>query len=82
MTLDLISQTLEGVGYLLLLVVLTALWIKSARQPVLRRFWILLALAWTMNLLGNIAWIMHDLVTGTELDNFSSSTCSMWRTMD
>lgn len=71
MTMDLISQILQALGYLLLLVVLTVLWIKAARQPDLRRFWILLALAWTMNLFGNIAWIIHDLVTGTELDNFS-----------
>jgi glucan phosphoethanolaminetransferase (alkaline phosphatase superfamily) len=68
---DVISQVLQALGYLLLLVVLTVLWIKAARQPDLRRFWILLALAWTMNLFGNIAWIIHDLVTGTELDNFS-----------
>lgn len=72
MSMDLISQILQALGYLLLLVVLTYLWIKAARQPNLRRFWILLALAWTMNLLGNIAWIIHDLVTGTLLDTFSA----------
>ncbi len=71
MSMDLISQTFQAIGYLLLLVVLTVLWVKTARQTELRRFWILLALAWTMNLFGNIAWIVHDLVTGTELDNFS-----------
>lgn len=69
---DLISQILQALGYLLLLVVLTFFWIKAARQPNLRGFWILLALAWMMNLFGNIAWIIHDLVTGTPLDTFSA----------
>ncbi|MFZ5881064.1 MAG: hypothetical protein ACOY0R_16980 [Chloroflexota bacterium] len=72
MSMDLISQILQALGYLLLLVVLTFFWIKAARQPYLRGFWILLALAWMMNLFGNIAWIIHDLVTGTPLDTFSA----------
>jgi hypothetical protein len=68
---DVISQALQAFGYLLLLVVLTMLWIKASRQPELRRFWILFALAWTMNLFGNIAWIVHDFVTRTPLASFS-----------
>jgi hypothetical protein len=68
MTLDTLLQAL---GYPLLLVVMIALWVKSVRQPESRRFWTLLALAWTMNLLGNVAWIVHDLVTSQPLDNFS-----------
>jgi hypothetical protein len=72
MSMDGISQTLQAFGYLLLLVVLIVFWINARRQIALRRFWILFALAWTMNLLGNIAWIIHDLVTGTPLDTFSS----------
>jgi len=72
MSLDLISLSLQALGYGLLLVILTLFWVKAVRQPELRRFWILLALAWTMNLFGNIAWIVHDLVTGLPLDSFSS----------
>ena len=72
MSLDLFSQLLQGLGYILLLVVLAFFCVNAARQPELRRFWILLALAWIMNLLGNIAWIVHDLVTGVPLASFSS----------
>lgn len=72
MSVDLISQILQGLGYVSLLVVLAYLGMNAARQPELRRFWILLALAWTMNLLGNIAWVVNDLVTGVQLDSFSS----------
>jgi hypothetical protein len=71
MSTDWIAQALPAFGYVTLLVVLTTFWVKSARQPELRRFWTFLALGWTMNLLGNIAWIVHDFVTGTELASFS-----------
>jgi hypothetical protein len=70
-TMDIISQILQALGYILLLAVLALLWRRAYRQPEARYFWGLLAVAWTMNLLGNIAWIVHDLVTGTELDTFS-----------
>ena len=69
---DMISQILQAIGYLLLLVILALLWRKAFRQSEARPFWRLLALAWTMNLLGNIAWIIHDLVTGTTLNTFSA----------
>jgi hypothetical protein len=71
-TMDMISQILQAIGYLLLLVILALLWRKAFRQSEARLFWRLLALAWTMNLLGNIAWVIHDLVTGTALDTFSA----------
>ena len=61
----------QFVGYILLLVVLALLWRRAFRPSEFRPLWILLAAAWTMNLLGNIAWIVHDLLTGTELDTFS-----------
>lgn len=66
-----IFQILQAAGYLLLLVVLIVLWGKVFRQQSWRNFWMLLALAWTMNLFGNIAWVIHDLVTGTALSTFS-----------
>ncbi len=61
----------QSIGYVLLLVILALLWRKALRSSEIRQFWTLLAAAWTMNLLGNVAWIVHDLVTGTELDTFS-----------
>jgi hypothetical protein len=71
LTMDIISLLLQALGYVMLLVILALLWRRAYRQPEARNFWTLLAAAWTMNLLGNIAWIVHDLVTGTELDTFS-----------
>jgi len=71
MTTDIISQILPSIGYILLLVILALLWRKAYLQSESRQFWLLLALAWTMNLFGNIAWIVHDLVTGTPLDTLS-----------
>jgi hypothetical protein len=69
---DMISQILQAIGYILLLVILVLLWYKAFRQSETDLFWRLLALAWTMNLLGNIAWAIHDLVTGTALDTLSA----------
>lgn len=68
---DIIFQILQVAGYLLLLVVLIVLWGKVFRRQNWRNFWMFLALAWTMNLFGNIAWVVHDLVTGTALSTFS-----------
>ncbi|MCL4268899.1 MAG: hypothetical protein KJZ72_05115 [Anaerolineales bacterium] len=70
MTVDLILQTLQAIGYITLLLVLTLLWYKTFHQS--KQMWGWLAVAWTMNLLGNIAWVFHDLVTGTMLDTFSA----------
>lgn len=69
---EIISQILQLIGYISLLVILALLWRNAFRRSESRRFWSLLALAWTMNLLGNIAWIVHDFVTGTALDTFSA----------
>lgn len=66
-----ISQILQAAGYVLLLVILIILWSRVFRRHEWHNFWMLLALAWTMNLFGNIAWVVHDLVTGTELSTFS-----------
>jgi hypothetical protein len=71
MAMDIISQIIQSSGYLFSLVVLALLWRKAFRPSEARYFWILLAVAWTLNLLGNIAWIVHDVVTGTMLDTFS-----------
>ncbi len=68
---DIISPVLQSIGYLLLLVVLALLWRKTFHPSEARQFWILLAGAWTLNLLGNTAWIVHDFVTGTRLNMFS-----------
>jgi hypothetical protein len=62
---------LQFLGFGLTLVILTILWTKVARQKELRGFWLCLALAWTMNLCATIAWGIHDLSTGTELNELS-----------
>lgn len=68
---EMILQTLQAVGYLSLLIILVVFWGQALRRREPRNFWIFFALAWTMNLLGNIAWIVHDLVTGAALSTFS-----------
>jgi hypothetical protein len=70
-TTELFLQVFQGLSYLLLLVVLAFLWSRVARRAVPRPFWLLLALAWTLNLGGTLAWIVHDLVTGGPLETFS-----------
>jgi hypothetical protein len=67
-----ITQTLQAVEYLLLLAILIVFWGKAFRQRELRNYWGLLALAWTMNLLGNIAWAIHDLVSKNPLGSLSA----------
>ncbi|HND50316.1 MAG TPA: hypothetical protein PLL95_17240 [Anaerolineales bacterium] len=69
---DTILQVFQAVGYLLLLVLLLVLWRKFVQRQEVRAFWFLLALALTINLLGNIAWIIHDMVTGKSLNTFSA----------
>lgn len=68
---DTISQILQAMEYLLLLAVLIVFWGKAIREHELRYYWALLALAWTMNLLGNIAWVIHDLVAATDFGTLS-----------
>lgn len=69
---NMISQILQGIGYLLLLVILAVLWSRAVRQSKLDPFWGLFALAWTMSLFGNVAWVIHDLVTEISLGTFSA----------
>jgi hypothetical protein len=71
MTMNVLSQILQVIGFLFSLVVLVLLWRKVLCPSEIRPIWILLASAWTSGMLGTIAWIVHDLVTGTELDTFS-----------
>lgn len=71
MTTDTLVQTLQLVGYILLLITVVLLWRKAVRQPEAGRYWGLLAAARTMNLFANIAWIVHDLVTDSPLAKLS-----------
>ncbi|MCC7119590.1 MAG: hypothetical protein IT310_13780 [Anaerolineales bacterium] len=64
-------QILQGIGYLSLLIVLVAFWRQALLRREPRAFWTLFAWAWTMNLLGNLAWVLHDAMTGTALATFS-----------
>lgn len=68
---DIILRILQLIAYILLLVILALLWRRAFRQSESRDYWRLLAWAWTLNLLGSLAWIVHDLVTGTTLNTFS-----------
>lgn len=67
-----VSQILQAVGYLLLLVTLFFFWrlVVWRREP--RSFWRVLALARSMNLLGNIAWAAYEFITGAALATFSA----------
>src|SRR5690349_1324809 len=71
MTLDLVSPIMQAIAYVMLLIVITAYYIRAYRQPQLRRFWLLFALSWTMNLVANIAWIVHFTITQSALDTLS-----------
>lgn len=67
-----VSQVLQAVGYLLLLVTLFFFWRLVIRRREPRSFWRVLALARTMNLLGNVAWAAYDLFTGSALATLSA----------
>ncbi|MGC9398506.1 MAG: hypothetical protein ACP5HM_05155 [Anaerolineae bacterium] len=58
-------------GFLLTLVTLAALWWTAAGKGRMWRFWRLIALAWTLNLLGTVAWGVYEMVTGVSLGIFS-----------
>ena len=58
-------------GFLLTLVTLATLWWIAARRTSMWRFWRLIALAWTLNLLGTVAWGVYEMITGVSLGIFS-----------
>lgn len=68
---DNLSQIFQTISFLFSLVILALLWRRALRLSEIHRFWTFLAAAWTLGMLGTIAWIVHDLVTGTELSEFS-----------
>jgi hypothetical protein len=68
---DIVSPVMQAIAYMLLMIVLIVYYLKALRQPQLRSFWLLFALALTMNLLGNIVWIIRFIVTQTALDGIS-----------
>lgn len=69
--LDLVSPYMQGVSFLALLVALITCYIKAYQQPQLRRFWLLFAIALTMNFAGNISWIFMYTATGDSLNVFT-----------
>lgn len=60
-----------AVPFLFGLLVTGGLWWATWRYPGARPFWGWLAAGWTLNQLGNIAWIAHDLLTGSRLPPLS-----------
>lgn len=58
-------------GFLLTLITLAALWWTAGSKGLMWRFWRLIALAWTLNLLGTVAWGVYEMATGVSLGIFS-----------
>jgi len=57
-----LANALYGISFFLSLIVLIGLWRTTAKSPVTRRLWGLLALAWTLNLIADFAWGILVLV--------------------
>jgi hypothetical protein len=55
------------VTMLLTSVVAVLLWRAGSRSTESKAFWKLLAAGWVVNLLGNIAWGVYEMVTGERL---------------
>jgi hypothetical protein len=68
---DLFSEVLFAVSFLLGLVVTGCLWWVALRLAPARRFWMPIATGWALNLLGNVAWIAYDMVAETSLPPLS-----------
>lgn len=66
---DLMLDTV--LSLLLSLVVTGLLWWATRRSLRPRRFWGTLAAAWTIGLLGNVAWGLYELWSGTPLPTIS-----------
>lgn len=67
MILDLVAPIMQGIAYIMLLLVLIVYYMKAYSQPQLRSFWLLFAVALSMNLIANIGWIMNFTVTQSPL---------------
>ncbi len=66
-----LADIVAAIGYPLNVVLIVALFWSAIRFKDARRFWGLLAAAWTVGFLGNVVWVIHDVVTGRVLPNFS-----------
>lgn len=62
---------LSALGYPLNLLIIILLWLAARRAGEYRRFVTFLALGWTLALGGNIAWVIHDLVSQTPIPALS-----------
>lgn len=62
---------LSALGYPLNLLIIILLWLVARRAGEYRQFVTFLALGWTLALGGNIAWVIHDLVSPTPLPALS-----------
>lgn len=70
-TFDLVAPAMQAIAYLMLLIVLIVYYVRAYQQPGLRRFWLLLAFAWTMNLIANITWIIYFAETQSALSRIT-----------
>jgi hypothetical protein len=66
-----LDQILFAVPFLISLLLTLGLWWMAWRSKSARWFWGWLATGLTFNVAGNVAWIVHDLVTGRALPSLS-----------
>ncbi len=57
--------------FLVSLALTGGLWWLARRFASARRFWGWLALGWTLNIFGNVIWIVHDMLAATRLPPLS-----------
>ena len=65
------ANVVMAVSFLIPILVGGVLWTVAWRRRAARLFWAWLALGWTLNIAGNIAWAVHDLLTGNRLPPLS-----------
>jgi hypothetical protein len=61
----------RALSFFISLMVTLVLWRSAHRQIYPRRFWPLLAAAWFLGLLGNVAWGMYEVLSGESLPRIS-----------
>lgn len=65
------NEILSGISMILNLLVTAGLWWSARRSTTERPLWRSLAIAWTLNLLGNIAWVAYNVLTADSLPPLS-----------
>lgn len=66
-----LTEIASTVSFFFPLLVGGVMWVVAWRRREARPFWAWLALGWTLNLVGNVAWAAHDILTETRLPPLS-----------